>query len=222
MDDRTDPHLEGVLVMSPDRIEALSRHLADTAARRRLLTVLGVGAAGTLVSAVGLNQAMAKGQTITTSQLKDIRLSGRDKDQRFRGTLSVQEFQQQGNSIVAVVKVSGKVTKEGKKGSKRVSKTETVPVEIPGLLAAGVGAQAGVQAQASCQLLDLVLGPIDLNLLGLKLHVDRIHVNLTAESGSGNLLGNLLCSIANLLNGGNLLGQLTQIVSLLNQILAAL
>jgi hypothetical protein len=165
---------------------------------------------------------MAKGQSITTSQLKDIRLSGRDKDQRFRGTLSVQEFQQQGSSIVAVVKVTGKVTEEGKKGSKRVSKTETVPVEIPGLLAAGVGAQAGVQAQASCQLLDLVLGPIDLNLLGLKLHVDRIHVNLTAESGSGNLLGNLLCSIANLLNGGNLLGQLTQIVSLLNQILAAL
>jgi len=36
------------------------------------------------------------------------------------------------------------------------------------------------------------------------------------------LLGDLLCSIANLLNGGNLLGQLTQIVSLLNQILAAL
>jgi len=220
MDDRTDPHLEGVLVMSPDRIEALSRHLADTTSRRRLLTVLGVGAAGTLVSAVGLNQAMAKGQTITTSQLKDIRLSGRDKDQRFRGTLSVQEFQQQGSSIVAVVKVTGKVTKEGKKGSKRVSKTETVPVEIPGLLAAGVGAQAGVQAQASCQILDLVLGPIDLNLLGLKLHVDRIHVNLTATQGA--LLGDLLCSIANLLNGGNLLGQLGQIVSLLNQILAAL
>src|SRR5829696_10469354 len=110
MDDRTDP--QGVLVMSPDRIEALSRHLADTTSRRSLLRLLGVGAAGTLVSAVGLNQAMAKGQTITTSQLKDIRLSGRDKDQRFRGTLSVQEFQQQGSSIVAVVKVTGKVTKE--------------------------------------------------------------------------------------------------------------
>jgi hypothetical protein len=220
MDDRTDP--QGVLVMSQDRIDALSRHLADTTSRRRLLTVLGVGAAGTLVSAVGLTETLAKGQSITTSQLKDIRLSGRDKDQRFRGTLSVQEFQQQGSSIVAVVKVSGKVKKEGKKGSKRVSKTATVPVSLPGLSAAGVGAQAGVQAQATCQLLNLVLGPIDLNLLGLKLHVDRIVINLTAESGPGNLLGNLLCSIANLLNGGNLLGQLGQIVSLLNQILAAL
>jgi hypothetical protein len=220
MDDRTDP--QGVLVMSQDRIDALSRRLADTTSRRRLLTVLGVGAAGTMISAVGLTETLAKGQSITTSQLQDIRLSGRDKDQRFRGTLSVQEFQQQGSSIVAVVKVSGKVKKEGKKGSKRVSKTATVPVSLPGLSAAGVGAQAGVQAQATCQLLNLVLGPIDLNLLGLKLHVDRIVINLTAESGPGNLLGNLLCSIANLLNGGNLLGQLGQIVSLLNQILAAL
>ena len=175
-----------------------------------------------MVSAVGLNEAMAKGQSINTSQLKDIRLSGRDKDQRFRGTLSVQQFQQQGGSIVAVVKVTGKVNKEGKKGSKRVSKTATVPVALPGLSAAAVGSQAGVHAQATCQLLNLVLGPIDLNLLGLKLHVDRIVINLMAESGPGNLLGNLLCSIANLLNGGNLLGQLTQIVSLLNQILAAL
>ncbi len=66
-----------------------------------------------------------------------------------------------------------------------------------------------------------MLGPIDLNLLGLKLHVDRIVINLTAESGPGNLLGNLLCGIADLLNGGNLLGQLIQL-SLLNQILAAL
>jgi hypothetical protein len=206
--------------MSPDRIDALSRRLADATSRRSLLKVLGVGAAGTLVSAVGLTEAMAKGQSITTSQLKDIRLAGRDKNQRFRGTLSVQEFQQQGNSIVAVVKVVGKVTEEGKKGSKRVSKTKTVPVEIPGLLAAGVASQAGVHAQASCQILDLVLGPIDLNLLGLKLHVDRIHINLTATQGA--LLGDLLCAIANLLNGGNLLGQLTQIVSLLNQILAAL
>src|SRR5215216_6691453 len=114
MDDRTDP--QGVLFMSQDRIEALSRRLADVTSRRHLLTVLGVGAAGTLVSAVGLTETTAKGQTITASQLKDIRLSGRDKDQRFRGTLSIQEFQQQGNSILAVVKVSGKVTKEGKKG----------------------------------------------------------------------------------------------------------
>ena len=73
--------------------------------------------------------------------------------------------------------------------------------------------------QASCAILHLELGPLDLNLLGLMVHLDRIVLDITAQSGPGNLLGNLLCAIANLLNGG---GALSAIVNLLNQILAQL
>jgi len=48
-------------------------------------------------------------------------------------------------------------------------------------------------------------------------------LDISAEPGSGNLLGNLLCSIANLLNGGSPLTQvLNQLVGLLNQLIAAL
>ena len=46
-----------------------------------------------------------------------------------------------------------------------------------------------------------------------------MHLNITAESGPGNLLGNLLCAVAGLLDNG---GALTSIASLLNQILQAL
>jgi hypothetical protein len=46
--------------------------------------------------------------------------------------------------------------------------------------------------------LDLVLGPLDLNLLGLVAHLDRVHLNITAVPGAGNLPGNLLCAIAGL------------------------
>ena len=46
----------------------------------------------------------------------------------------------------------------------------------------------------SCQILDLRLGPLDLNLLGLVVHLDMVHLNITAEPGPGNLLGNLLCA----------------------------
>jgi hypothetical protein len=75
-------------------------------------------------------------------------------------------------------------------------------------------------AQASCQILDLVLGPLDLDLLGLVVHLDRVHLNITAESGPGNLLGNLLCAVAGLLDGPGLnLGTLS---GLLNSILALL
>jgi hypothetical protein len=46
-----------------------------------------------------------------------------------------------------------------------------------------------------------------------------VHLNITAQSAPGNLLGNLLCAVAGLLNGGQLGAQLA---ALLNQILAIL
>jgi len=48
---------------------------------------------------------------------------------------------------------------------------------------------------------------------------------VTAESGPGNLLGNLLCAVVGLLDGptgGGLGNILNQIVALLNQILGAI
>ena len=74
-------------------------------------------------------------------------------------------------------------------------------------------------SRSTCQILRLTLGPIDLNLLGLLVHVDRIVISITAQQGPGNLLGNLLCDIANLLNTG---GLFTSILSDLNQILTIL
>jgi len=79
-------------------------------------------------------------------------------------------------------------------------------------------------ATGSCKILHLELGPLDLDLLGLQVHLDKVVLDITAQQGSGNLLGNLLCAVANLLNGGglNVGAALNQIINLLNQILAAL
>jgi hypothetical protein len=57
------------------------------------------------------------------------------------------------------------------------------------------------QATGSCTILHLELGPLDLNLLGLMVHLDRVVLDITAQSGPGNLLGNLLCAVAHLLDG---------------------
>jgi hypothetical protein len=64
------------------------------------------------------------------------------------------------------------------------------------------------------------LGPLDLNLLGLEVHLDTVHLNITAVPGAGNLLGNLLCVVAGLLDplGTDLL----QFLNLLNQLLGLL
>ena len=74
--------------------------------------------------------------------------------------------------------------------------------------------------QHSCQILNLTLGPLDLNLLGLRVQLSQVNLDITAEQGSGNLLGNLLCEVAKLLDGeGRAVGRL---VNLLNRILGAL
>jgi len=68
----------------------------------------------------------------------------------------------------------------------------------------------------TCEILDLQLGPLDLDLLGLVVHLDQINLNITAEAGPGNLLGNLLCAVAGLLDAG---GPLSSLLGLLNNIL---
>ena len=73
----------------------------------------------------------------------------------------------------------------------------------------------------SCQILALDVGAIHLDLLGLVVDLSPIHLDVTAQSGSGNLLGNLLCAVAHLLDNSNT-GVVNGIANLLNQILAAL
>jgi hypothetical protein len=56
-------------------------------------------------------------------------------------------------------------------------------------------------------------------------HLDRVRLDIVAVSGPGNLLGNLLCAVAGLLDNtgtGGLSGLLQSIVNLLNQILGQL
>ena len=56
------------------------------------------------------------------------------------------------------------------------------------------------QEQQECQILSLRIQPIFLDLLGLQVDVARITVDITAVSGPGNLLGNLLCALAGALD----------------------
>lgn len=74
-----------------------------------------------------------------------------------------------------------------------------------------------VAAKGTCDILHLTLGPLDLNLLGLVVHLDRVVLDITAEQAPGNLLGNLLCAVAHLLDRPS--GNLNGVASLLNRIL---
>jgi hypothetical protein len=78
---------------------------------------------------------------------------------------------------------------------------------------------------ASCNILNLALGPVDLNLLGLRVELDNcsngpVTLDVIATPGSG-LLGDLLCNLSKLLsNPIQRLAILRQIAALLGLLLA--
>jgi len=61
---------------------------------------------------------------------------------------------------------------------------------------------------AATPILTLHIDPIHLNLLGLTVDTSPICLDITAQSGPGNLLGNLLTNVSNLLNQGSSLGSI--------------
>jgi hypothetical protein len=62
-------------------------------------------------------------------------------------------------------------------------------------------------------ILELHLNAIHLDVLGLKVDTSDICLNITATAGPGQLLGNLLTDVANLLNGGGILPTLENAIS---------
>ena len=123
------------------------------------------------------------------------------------GVVAITNFVNQGGQLVAQGTFNGTFTSATGVVT-QLSQAITAPV---------------TNVSASCPILNLVLGPINLNILGLDISVPNpIVLNITAVPGAGNLLGNLLCAVANLLNGGSLSGILDTLVADLNQILAAL
>jgi|SRR4051812_33082494 hypothetical protein len=134
----------------------------------------------------------------------------------FQGTATITGFAVDGQNVVAVGTISGVVN-----GTQSIVSTFSAPIAQPSATAQDAVAQAAApQAAAACQILNLVLGPLNLDILGLVVTIPNpIIINITAVPGAGNLLGNLLCAVTNLLNGT---GPLQQIADLLNQILGIL
>ena len=119
------------------------------------------------------------------------------------GDFAIKEFKVVNNQIVAVGTLTGTI----RNGVGHVIGTVLKTIQMIVTINA-----------ASCDILHLELGPLDLDLLGLQVHLNRIVLDIDADP-TGGLLGSLLCAVANLLNIG---GPLADIVALLNQILALL
>lgn len=124
----------------------------------------------------------------------------------FAGIFRVTNFVVQNGQLVATGTLTGTVRDAAGAILGTIDQALTLPVNL-------------LDSTGTCEILDLSLGPLDLNLLGLMVHIDEINIVITAEQGPGRLLGNLLCAIAGLLDGS---GSLTDLAGLLNRILRIL
>jgi hypothetical protein len=171
--------------------------------------------AATLTCALMLvgGTGVASAQTSTQSLGKVINVTGATTSgKKMKAKYTIDRFIARGSKTYALGTLKG-----------RVGRTHFTKRHVRMLVSQATGA-AAAQA-ASCQILDLVINPINLNLLGLVVHTDTIHLNITAIPGAGNLLGNLLCGIVGILNpGGTGTGGLTgtQLAQLLNMLLGFL
>ena len=144
---------------------------------------------------------------------------------QFAGQFTLQRFKSQQGVLYAVGRL------EGMLGERFVSKRVSWPVtdaaanDVAGG-PQGFAAPQQVPTPDACSILTLTLGPLDLNLLGLRVALNQVNMLIEAIPDPGNLLGNLLCAVAGLLDGGllggPLAGLLTSITNLLNAILGGL
>ena len=167
-----------------------------------LALALAVGTAFTAAPA-------SAAQPAATASAVTVPITGSGPNATFSGVFTLTRFANQSGQLVAVGTLSGVVTNLATGVTSTVSQVVALPVSPA--------------VDPRCTILDLTLGPLHLDLLGLVIDLNQVHLTITAVSGPGNLLGNLLCAVAHLLDSnatGNALA--TALANLLNQILAIL
>ena len=137
------------------------------------------------------------------------------------GTFTITRFKKVGGTLQALGTFTGSVN-----GMPVAPQQASAAVtSVDGHALSGASAAASTAASGTCQILSLTLGPLHLDVLGLVVDLNQVNLDITAQQGSGNLLGNLLCAVAGLLDnsGGSSLSNLLQsLTQLLNQILGQL
>jgi hypothetical protein len=125
-----------------------------------------------------------------------------DGTTQLNGTFTLTRMRVRHGVLYAVGKLQGTL------GDRRVDRFVAIPVKgasavsAPGTTQGFLAPQQVPPTPGACSILTLNLGPLDLNLLGLRVALDEVNLLIEAVPGAGNLLGNLLCAVAGLLDGG--------------------
>jgi hypothetical protein len=174
-----------------------------------LFAALGLVAAGT--SAAGAAPKTQAAVPPVTTAVPSTPVTGTFTDAAagtgtFVGSFTPTNFSARNGGLLATGTLTGTLTDSAGAAIGTVTRSVSMPAAI---------------AQASCRVLDLTLGPLHLDLLGLVVDLNRVHLTINAVPGPGNLLGNLLCAITHLLDqnpgAGSLAAVLNFLLALLGQ-----
>jgi len=129
----------------------------------------------------------------------------------FTGTFTINRFEVRNNAVVAVGVVKGSIASAGSVLVGEVA----APVTVGAASAPAAASKAAVAQQAAtCGVLHLDIGAMNLNVLGVMVATQPISIDVSGDSAAP--LGNLVCTIESTLN--NVVG----LVGLLNQLLGVL
>lgn len=216
--------------MDSNNSDRLSRALPGTTSRRQALKLAVGGAMAAAV--ISPASALAKPQG-RADLLTDIPVF--DSSSGFEGYLTITHLAHDGaGGLFADLTLVGEHPDVGSVSEEFSGRPITLthgPSAAKGrlasaqphrkLAASGLGSQAQGQLalaqQESCQILVLDVRPLELNVLGLVIDLSAVHLEIRAERGPGNLLGNLLCALLGLLDNFTL-GTVAQVDRLLNRV----
>lgn len=151
-------------------------------------------------------EGVAASQHQTSDLLSSIPVAGELTGGTFTGVLSITELAFADGQLVA----SGTLTGTAEQISGGGTVVTDIAQEFTGQ-AIDLTSEGG-----GCQILLLEIpGGLELDLLGLVVDLAPVELEIRAERGPGNLLGNLLCAVTGLLDG---LGALSGLLNLLDRI----
>lgn len=116
------------------------------------------------------------------------------EDATFDGQLILTDLEvNENDELVASGRLKGKLTQ---------NPTQTINQTFQTVLGAlsDVLSVLSPDESGECPILNLDVGEIFLDLLGLQVSTSTIEIDIVAVAGEGNLLGNLLCAVAGLLD----------------------
>jgi hypothetical protein len=204
---------------------------SSSISRRHALKIMGGGVLGGAAMAVGFNGATAQSEKSQRGPTGgpgswSHAFTGVDQNgAEFTGVMEITRFSNKGGLLTASGNIyQGEAFVDRFDAEVTEAWVDPAPVTAESQVMASAGGSqvsdvAVMQGSGECQVLNLVLGPLYLNVLGLVIEIPNpIVLDISADPDLG-ILGDLLCAINDLLNGGS---PLNQIVGLLNQILGIL